>query len=69
MTLIGWLIVLEIIVGIGLIIWYANRAHKHAKHSPAEKALRLHLEELEAAAEKKKAPAKEKTSSKKEKKS
>ena len=53
MTLIGWLIILEIVVGIGLLIWYIHRAHKHVKHSPAEKALKQHLAELEATANKK----------------
>ena len=48
MTLITWLVVFEFIVGFFLVIWLIRKAVKHSKHSPAEVALRQHLEELEA---------------------
>ena len=47
MTIITWLVILEILVGLGLLIWLFRRAHKHVKHSPAELALKQHLAELE----------------------
>ncbi len=49
MSIIGWLIVAEAVVAVGLLVWYARHAHRHVKKSPAEEALRRHLEELEAA--------------------
>lgn len=49
MTILSWLVLLEIIVGFGLIVWLVSRARRHVSHSPAEDALKRHLAELEAA--------------------
>ena len=49
MTVIGWLVVLELAVGAVLLVWLMLKALRHAKHSEAEVALEKHLAELEAA--------------------
>lgn len=49
MTIIGWLILAEIITAIALVAWLLHRTHKRLKHSPAEQALIQHLAELEHA--------------------
>jgi Na+-transporting methylmalonyl-CoA/oxaloacetate decarboxylase gamma subunit len=53
MTLINWLVLFEFLVGLILVVWLISKAFKHAKHSPAEHALRQHLTELELAKENK----------------
>ena len=40
--------VFEVIASIAIIIWLLRRMHKHTKHNPAEKALKVHLAELES---------------------
>ena len=49
MTIIGWLLLAEVIAAIVLVGWFLYRAHKRVKHSPAEQALIQHLAELEQA--------------------
>lgn len=47
MSLINWLLLFEVLASIGIILWIFKRMHKHAKHSPAEIALKKHLQDLE----------------------
>ena len=49
MTIIGWLILAEVITAIAIVAWLLHRTHKRLKHSPAEQALKQHLAELEQA--------------------
>lgn len=49
MTIIGWLILAEVIAAIALVAWLLHRTNKRLKHSPAERALIQHLAELEQA--------------------
>lgn len=51
MTLIEFIVAIEILVGVALLVWLIRKAHRHAKTSPAERALQLHLQELQAAKE------------------
>lgn len=48
MSLITLLIIVESIVAVGLLIWLIRKAYHHVKQSPAEKALKEHLAELES---------------------
>lgn len=47
MTLIEWIVLIEIVVGICFLIWLIYKAFSHVKQSPAEVALQKHLAELE----------------------
>lgn len=48
MTIINWLLLLEVLACIGLLVWLLRRAHHHVKKSPASQALEQHLKDLES---------------------
>jgi len=48
MTIINWLLLLEVLACIGLLIWLFRRAHHHVKKSPALQALEQYLKDLES---------------------
>jgi hypothetical protein len=47
MTLIEWMVTIELVVCVGFIVWLLKKALWHVRQNPAEAALQKHLIELE----------------------
>jgi|GEM_PF-3812086 len=47
MTLIEWMVTIELVVSVGFLVWLFRKAIWHARQNPAEAALQKHLIELE----------------------